>query len=129
MANYEALCAFDPRVAEDKLDALIAKFEKKIKDNEGEITKIEKWGVKRIPFTFSRHKGLKEANYVVIKFSGGGPAVNVLKENFRIQEEVIRHIITKAKEPKEAKEEKVQAAEESAFPAKPLEDSTVGKSQ
>ncbi len=35
MKPYEAILIFDPKIQEDKIDASVAKFEKKIKDSGG----------------------------------------------------------------------------------------------
>ena len=126
MVNYDALCAFDPRIAEDKLEPLLARFEKKITDNEGEIINIEKWGLKRLPFTFSKHKDIKEANFILIKFKGGGNAVNALRDMFRIQEEIVRHVITREKEAPKTEEITLPAAP-IGVPVSPAEE-TLGKS-
>ncbi|MFA4967417.1 MAG: 30S ribosomal protein S6 [Candidatus Margulisiibacteriota bacterium] len=98
MASYDAIFVLAPGLAEEKIDALLAKFEKKLKDNDGEIEKIEKWGLKKLNFEFKKHKGVKDGFYILMTFKGGGKAVSALRELLRIQEEVIRQIITLAKE-------------------------------
>ena len=109
MSNYDAICIFSPFTADDKIEALLAKFEKRIKDQTGEVLKVEKWGTRKLPFTLSRHKKLKEGYYVLINFSGSGATVTSLRDAFRVQEEIVRHMITQS--------EKVEApAAEPAFP-------------
>ena len=100
MGTYEAICVFNPSTAEDKIETILSKFEKKIKDNEGEVEKVEKWGQKRLAFEFKKHKGIKDGYYVLINLKGTGKTVSALRDAFRIQEEIIRHSIIKA-EPKE----------------------------
>ncbi len=94
MAKYDAICVLSPGLAEEKIDALILKFEKKIKDGGGEVEKTEKWGMRKLQFVFKKHKGFKDGFFLLIKFSGEGKSVSALRDIFRIQEEVIRHIIT-----------------------------------
>jgi len=96
MGTYDAVCIFSPLTAEDKIDALLNKFEKRIKDQAGEVLKVEKWGIRKLPFTLSRHKKLKEGYYVLIVFSGSGATVTALRDIFRVQEEIVRHLITQA---------------------------------
>jgi small subunit ribosomal protein S6 len=98
MANYDAIFVLAPGLSEEKLDSLLAKFEKKVKDNGGEVQKIEKWGQKRLNFEFKRYKGGKEGFYILMTFSGEGKTVSVLRESLRLQEEVMRQIITCVKE-------------------------------
>jgi small subunit ribosomal protein S6 len=98
MVNYDAIFVLAPGLPEEKTDSLLAKFEKKIKDNGGEIQKTEKWGLKRLNFEFKKHKGIREGFYVLLKFAGSGKAVLALRDTLRLQEEVIRQIITCAEE-------------------------------
>ncbi|KAF0132838.1 MAG: hypothetical protein FD145_1543 [Candidatus Saganbacteria bacterium] len=100
---YEAFCFIMPNINEENIDVLISKFEKKIKENGGEMEKVEKQGIKKLPFVFGKHKRIKEALLLFIKFKGDGKTVTALKDMFRIQEEVIRHLIARAK--KEAVQE------------------------
>jgi small subunit ribosomal protein S6 len=108
MANYDAIFVLAPGLSEEKVDSLLAKFEKKIKDNGGEITRTEKWGQKRLNYEFKRYKGVKEGFYILMTFTGEGKTVSVLRETLRLQEEVMRQIITCVKE------EAPAAAEEAA---------------
>ena len=98
MVNYDAIFVLIPGLPEEKIDSLIARFEKKLKDNGGEAQKTEKWGIKRLNFEFKKHKGIKEGFYVLMTFQGGGKAISALRDALRLQEEVIRHIITRAME-------------------------------
>ena len=98
MINYDAIIVLAPGLTEEKMDSLLAKFEKKIVDNGGEAGKIEKWGMKRLNFEFKKHKGIREGFYLLMQFGGTGKAVTALRDTLRIQEEVIRQIITRAPE-------------------------------
>jgi small subunit ribosomal protein S6 len=121
MENYEALFALVPNLTEEKVENLLSRFEKRVKDHGGELVKCEKWGSKKLPFTFQRHKALKEAFYVLLVFKGTGETVNSLRDAFRIQEEVIRHLILRAKEAE------LPLIEESTFPAEPAKEESLGQ--
>ncbi len=98
MTNYDAIIALAPSLNEEKVDGLLSKFGKKIKDNGGEVQKIEKWGMKRLNYEFKSHKGLKDGFYVLMVFSGAGKTVSALRDSLRLSEEVIRQMITRAPE-------------------------------
>lgn len=114
MKDYEALIVIRAILTDDKVNALLARFEKKIADNGGELVKIEKLGQRRLPFRLKKHKNDKEGLYTLIKFKGGGSLVSVLGEDFRIQEDIIRHMITVVPEAEKviAEEIALQPAEE-----------------
>ncbi|MBI5699132.1 30S ribosomal protein S6 [Candidatus Saganbacteria bacterium] len=123
MTDYEAIIVLTPALGDDKIDALLSRFEKKIKDGGGELGSIEKWGRKRLNFIFQKHKNLKEGFFVLLNFKGVGSTVTSLRDAFRVQEEVVRHQIARA-----TARESAPAPAEVVFPAdiKPVEESSGG---
>lgn len=115
MNSYDAICIFDPRIKEEKLGAILSKFEKVIKEGGGEVEKMDKWGLKKLAFTFKKTKGLKEGYYILINFKGSAKITLELQNILRVTEDVIRFIITRATakelEAFQAPEEKVEIAE------------------
>ena len=124
MASYDAIFVLAPGLSEEKVDSLLAKFEKKVKDNGGEVQRTEKWGQKRLNYEFKRYKGVKEGFYVLMTFSGDGKTAAALRELLRVQEEAMRQIITCVKE------ERLEAPEEVAvvFP-EIAQEQAIGKPQ
>ncbi len=98
LRDYEALCVLKANLGDDKITALMTRFEKKIVESGGELVSIEKMGQKRLPFRLNKHKLEKEGFYVLIKFKGDGKASSVLKEDFRIQEDIIRSMVSRVQE-------------------------------
>ena len=107
MESYDALFAFNSQLPEEQKDLIIAKLEKKIVDLGGKTEKTEKWGHRRLPFTFSKHKQAKEGFFVLINFKGSPETPKALTNLVRVQEGVIRHMITKTKEREIPLEEEV----------------------
>jgi small subunit ribosomal protein S6 len=103
---YEAILIFNPGVAEDKIDASISKFEKKIKDSGGTDIITAKWGTRKFAAPI---KKTSEGFYVLINFNGEGSAPNGLRSLLSVSEEVIRYTVMVAKPAQpEPKEEKVE---------------------
>jgi len=121
MKNYEALFALIPNLTEEKVGNLLSRFEKRVKDYGGELIKYEKWGNKKLPFTFQKHKTLKEAFYLLMVFKGTGETVNALRDAFRIQEEVVRYLIVRAEEAE------LPLIEEPILPAEVIEEESLGQ--
>lgn len=123
MNDYEAIIVLTPALGDDKIDALLNRFEKKIKDSGGEPGPVEKWGRKKLNFIFQKHKNLKEGFFVLLNFKGVGSTVTSLRDAFRVQEEVVRHQIARA-----TARESAPAPAEVVFPAdiKPVEESSGG---
>ncbi|OGC03340.1 30S ribosomal protein S6 [candidate division WOR-1 bacterium RIFOXYA12_FULL_43_27] len=93
MKDYEALCILNPTLSEEKIDTIISRLEKRITDHQGEIVKVTKQGVKKLAFTFSRYKKLKDGFFLLVEFKGIGTTPEALISLLRIQEEVLRHIV------------------------------------
>jgi len=103
---YEALIILNPAMTEDKVDAAVGKFEKKLKDCGVSEINTSRWGLKKLAF---KMKKATEGFYVMINFSSESKAPNELRDLLNVSEDVIRYSIVCAKlAEKEVKEEKVE---------------------
>lgn len=111
MKDYEAVVILKANLTEERIGALISRFEKKIGDSGGEFIQADKLGQKRLPYRLSKHKNEKDGLYLLLKFKGEGKTSSVLTDDFRVQEDVIRHMVVLAPAPlKVIAEEAVVAA-------------------
>ena len=109
MKPYEAIIIFSSAVPEDKIDASISKFEKKIKDSAGTDVITAKWGMRKLASAVKRAKKATEGYYVLINFNGEGKTPNELRSLLNVSEEVIRYsVICSRPAQAEPKEEKVE---------------------
>ena len=117
MKPYEAILIFDPKIQEDKIDASVAKFEKKIKDSGGTDLVTAKWGMKKLATPI---KKATDGFYVFITFNGEGKTPNELKALLNVSEEVFRYSVMFVKpvrtEPRE-RDEKVEIEPSMILPA------------
>ncbi|MCX5725959.1 MAG: 30S ribosomal protein S6 [Candidatus Saganbacteria bacterium] len=114
MNSYDCICVFGPKTKEEKTNAILLKLEKIIKDGGGEVVKVEKWGLRRLPFRFKKAKNEQEGFYTLTNFKGSPKTVPELQSLIRVTEDIIRFIITKAVEkelPAAEAPEKVEIAE------------------
>ncbi|OGC06017.1 30S ribosomal protein S6 [candidate division WOR-1 bacterium RIFOXYA2_FULL_36_21] len=98
MRDYEALVILKSSVGEDKLEAFISRAKKKIEGAGGEFVKSEKMGNRKLPFRMKKHKPSKDGIFILIKFKSDGDAVFALRDDFRVQEDIIRHMISRISE-------------------------------
>lgn len=115
MKSYDAIITFNPEMHEEKINAIVSKVEAKIQSLGGEVTKTEKWGMKKMAFSPKKAKGVKEGYYVAIFFKGEGAVPIEVRNILRVTEGVIRYLITVSNEvrlemPPQGKEEKVEIA-------------------
>ena len=92
--QYEAICAFHPNTAEEKLDALLQRFKDRIQTSGGQVENIQKQGLKELASRFRKQKDIHRAHYVHLTFAGEGRTPNELRNLIRVTEEVVRYIIT-----------------------------------
>lgn len=109
MKPYEAIIIFNSSIPEDKIDASVNKFEKKIKDAGGTDINVAKWGVKKLASPMWKAKKSSEGFYVLINFNGEGKTPNELKSILNVSEEVIRYSVICSRLAEQVeKEEKVE---------------------
>lgn len=112
--KYDLIFALVPQTAEDKIDALISKIEKKISSLGGEISNICKKGTMRIASRMRKFKNIRDGFYVSMNFSGSSTIPKEIENILKINDSVMKHIITLSNEtPSEIKsqekpEEKVE---------------------
>jgi small subunit ribosomal protein S6 len=117
---YEAIIVFNPAVTEDRIDASLAKLEKKIKDSGGADIVTAKWGTRKLASIISKAKKVTEGYYVLINFNGEGRTPNELKSLLNVSEEIIRYSVICSKPAQaEPKEEKVEIEPSMIIPSVP----------
>jgi small subunit ribosomal protein S6 len=100
--QYEIALILDLHVKEDKLDEKVNGIGSLILENEGEVTKVEKWGKRKLGYRIkSRIEGYSyEGYYAFIKFVGEPKVVLALKKVCKLDEAVLRHLIIKEEKKK-----------------------------
>lgn len=120
MKPYEAIIVFNPAVTEDRIDASLAKLDKKIKDSGGADIVTAKWGTRKLASIISKAKKVTEGYYVLINFNGEGRTPNELKSLLNVSEEIIRYSVICSKPAQaEPKEEKVEIEPSMIIPSVP----------
>lgn len=112
MKLYEIICVFHPDLTEEKITAVVTKIEGKIKSAGGEIKKVEKWGMKKLPFPPKRGKGVKDGFYVLIYFNGASSIPAEVTGLLRVTEGIITFVVAVSKGEPEAAVEKKEKEEE-----------------
>lgn len=77
-------------IEEDAFKAVVAKFDKLITANGGNVEKTDCWGKRRLAYEI---QNLNEGLYVLVTFQADAAAVKELDRVMRITDEVLRHMI------------------------------------
>ncbi len=94
--KYEAICVFKPVTTEDKIDAFVSKVEKKIAALGAKIEKVQKHGLKRVSTRMRKFKTIRDGIFLEIDFEGPTSAPAEVTSIIRVNEDIMRFIVTKA---------------------------------
>ncbi len=89
MKHYEVVLMFYPNVEEEKRTAAFDRL-KAILEQEGKVTKIDEWGLKRLAYEIEY---LNEAYYTVVEFEANPETVKEFDRVAKILDPVMRHMI------------------------------------
>ncbi|MBP2651572.1 MAG: rpsF [Firmicutes bacterium] len=94
MNKYEVVFIVKP-AEEEAVEAVATKFENLIKNNGGNVDKIDRWGKKRLAYEL---KDLTEGVYFVFYFTSEPSVVKELDRVMKITDDILRHMVIKQDE-------------------------------
>ena len=93
--TYEILFIVDPNLGEPEVDALAAQVQGYVEKEGGRVSKLEKWGKKRLAFTVGKHR---EGSYVLLLAEGPGPLVKEVERRIRVTDGIFRFLTVRVDE-------------------------------
>jgi len=94
MNLYEHTIVAKQSFSKSQLQTLKEKYSNLIEKNNGEIVKIEDWGLINMSYQINKNR---KGNYIHIKFKGEGNTVNELEKKERIDTNLLRFLTVKVK--------------------------------
>ena len=88
MNEYESVIIIKPNLEEGEIEGIITKISDLINQN-GEVTKVEKMGVKTLAYEIKKNK---EGYYIIFYFEAKADVIFELERNYRINENIIKFI-------------------------------------
>ncbi|MBF7081390.1 30S ribosomal protein S6 [Desulfallas sp. Bu1-1] len=92
MRQYELVFIIRPDLEEEAVEAVIEKVKALAENNGAEVTKLDKWGKRRLAYEI---KHVREGYYVVMNFKGEAAVAAELDRVLKITDEILRHIIVR----------------------------------
>jgi ribosomal protein S6 len=89
---YECMFIVDAQVEDEQFDILVTKFENIVTEGNGEISKTDKLGRRRLAYEI---KDRTEGNYVDLYFNATGEVVKELERVFKITDGILRYMIVR----------------------------------
>ncbi len=94
MNKYESVIIINPKVDEEAVKALIAKFTDLI-NSDGKLEKADELGKRKLAYEIDKNK---EGYYVVFYFEANPNLIAELERNYRIVDTVIKFMTVKVDE-------------------------------
>lgn len=95
MRAYEVMYIIRPELDEEQNNAVIEKFKSLIENNGGEITKLDKWGKRKLAYEIKRNR---DGFYILMKMNGEPETIAELDRVFRITDDIIKFLIIREEE-------------------------------
>ena len=94
MSLYEHTIIAKQSHSADQLKSLKTKYSKIIEKNEGEIIKIDDWGLLNLSHEINKNK---KGNYIHFKLKGCGLTVSELEKNEKVDSSLLRFLTVRVK--------------------------------
>ncbi|MCW5589502.1 MAG: 30S ribosomal protein S6 [Legionellales bacterium] len=89
MRHYEIVFMVHPDQSE-QVAGMLDRYQKLIEGNQGKIHRLEDWGRRQLAYPINK---LHKAHYVLMNIECDKDTLNELKDSFRFNDAVIRHLI------------------------------------
>ncbi len=93
--KYEVVMVIDPKLEDEATEGVITKYSDLVANNGGEVHKIDRWGKRRLAYEIEENL---EGYYVVMQFSAEPAVSQEMERQFKITDDVIRHLIVRVDE-------------------------------
>lgn len=100
MRHYEAMYIVDADIQDEDLEPVLEKYKKVVTDAGGEVSDASKWEKGRRSFAYEIDKK-REGMYILMQFTGDSAVPKELDRIFKINDEIIRHLIVRQDEDEE----------------------------
>lgn len=96
MRDYELLYIIKTEVGEEQTQAVIDRYNGILEGEGATVEKVDKWGKRKLAYTID--KKYTDGFYVLVDFKGEANAVDEVDRLMKIDENLLRHMITRVDE-------------------------------
>ncbi|MEE0435948.1 MAG: 30S ribosomal protein S6 [Peptococcaceae bacterium] len=93
MRDYELLYIIKTEVGEEQTQAVIDRYNGILEGEGATVEKVDKWGKRKLAYTID--KKYTDGFYVLVNFKGEANAVDEVDRLMKIDENLLRHMITR----------------------------------
>ena len=96
MRDYELLYIIKTELSEEQTQAVIDRYVGILEGEGATVEKVDKWGKRKLAYTID--KKYTDGFYVLVNFKGEANAVDEAARLMKIDENLLRHMITRVDE-------------------------------
>ena len=96
LRDYELLYIIKTEVGEEQTQAVIDRYNGILEGEGATVEKVDKWGKRKLAYTID--KKYTDGFYVLVNFKGEANAVDEVDRLMKIDENLLRHMITRVDE-------------------------------
>ena len=96
MRDYELLYIIKTELSEEQTQAVIDRYVGILEGEGATVEKVDKWGKRKLAYTID--KKYTDGFYVLVNFKGEANAVDEVDRLMKIDENLLRHMITRVDE-------------------------------
>jgi small subunit ribosomal protein S6 len=93
--NYELVFIIAPVVEDDDLQAIVDRVSGWVEAGGGQVASVAHWGRRQLAYTIQK---FTEGVYVLLNVQLEADALTELERNLKLDETIIRHLLTRAEE-------------------------------
>jgi small subunit ribosomal protein S6 len=86
--EYETIYVLRPDVSRETQERIASRIEEVVGREGGKLTAVENWGRRQLAYTVAK---CRRGVYIYSKYVGGGPLVNEIERNLRMQDDVLKY--------------------------------------
>jgi len=94
MHLYEHTIITKQKHSQNQLESIKKKYSKIIEENEGEIVKIDDWGLLNLSYKINKNV---KGNYIHFKLKGSGSTISELEKEEKIDKNLLRFLTVRVK--------------------------------
>ena len=94
MNLYEHTIVARQDVSPSQIKQLEEKYTKIVEKNEGNIVKLENWGLMNMSYVIKKNR---KGNYIHFKIKGNGKTISELEKNEKLDKSLLRYLTVKVK--------------------------------
>ena len=94
MNLYEHTIVARQDISPSQLKQLEEKYSKIVEKNQGDIVKLENWGLMNLSYIIKKNK---KGNYIHFKIKADGKIISELEKNEKIDKNLLRYLTVKVK--------------------------------